>query len=152
MLRLLGNITRQILLLATLVFFFLNMQCEDEEKESEDAICDFLTIVNAAKYNNLNSDIFTLINYEIDGDCLLLTIGTSGCDGNSWEFNLVDSGAIAESFPEQRYLKLDFSNEELCLAYFERKVSFNLMPVQVKGSNKIILHIDGLDEPIEYVY
>ncbi|TWO33463.1 hypothetical protein E1J38_006095 [Seonamhaeicola sediminis] len=152
MLRLILKNTKQILLYTVLGLLFLNTQCEEEDNLVNDSFCDFTTIINTSKYNNLNSDDFNFINAEINEDCLEVTIGASGCDGNSWEFSLIDSGAVAESSPEQRYLKIDFDNEELCLAYFEKKVSFNLTSVQVEGSSKIMLHIDGLDEPLEYVY
>ncbi|RED50352.1 hypothetical protein [Seonamhaeicola aphaedonensis] len=150
--RLMFKTTKQMLFCTALGLLFLNTQCEEEDDLVGDANCDFATIVDASKYNNMNADDFTFINTEINGDCLELTIGASGCDGNSWEFGLIGSGAIAESFPEQRFLKLDFGNEELCLAYIERKVLFNLTPIQVEGSNKIVLHIERLNETLEYTY
>jgi hypothetical protein len=145
------QLTRKILFLSAISFCFLNTQCEDDIVVY-DSICDYLITVSATKYNNLESDDFIFVNAEIDEDCLVISIGASGCDGASWEFELLDSGAVAESLPEQRYLKLKLLNNEDCLAYFERAVSFDLNPIQIRGSNKIILHIDGLDESLEYSY
>ncbi|WP_299549115.1 hypothetical protein [Seonamhaeicola sp.] len=145
------KLTKTVLFFFVISFCFFNTQCEDDDVVG-DLICDLSTIVSASEYNNLNSDNFAFIDAEIDGDCLAITIGASGCDGNTWEFSLVDSGAVAESSPEQRYLKLDFDNNEDCLAYFERVITFDLSPIRVEGSSKIILHIHGLDESLEYSY
>ncbi|TXG36553.1 hypothetical protein [Seonamhaeicola maritimus] len=145
------RLTEKVLFFFIIIFSFLNTQCE-EDVIIDDLLCDFTTVIDETKYANLSSDNFTFVNAEIEGDCLSIEIGASGCDGSTWKFELIDSGAVAESFPEQRYLKLKFINNEDCLAYFERVISFDLTPIQVQGSNKIILHLDGLDESLEYSY
>lgn len=135
------------------ILCFVNMQCEEEDMaSSRDSVCDQTTLVNEAMYNNLVSANFMFVNAEIANDCLTIEISASGCDGNSWEFKLVDSGAIAESSPEQRYLKFQLINEEDCLAVFKRTVSFNLVPLQINGSHEIILHLEGLESSLNYKY
>ena len=135
------------------MLFFVNMQCEEEGMESSmDNVCEQTTVVNEAAYNNLVSANFMFVNAEITDDCLTIEISASGCDGNSWEFKLVDSGAIAESSPEQRYLKFQLTNDEACLAVFKRTVSFNLTPLQINGSHEIILHLEGLEPSLNYKY
>lgn len=130
----------------------MNMQCEDND-DVIDAECDFVATVNKALYDNLETASFQITSAEIINDCLEIKIGASGCDGNSWEFNLVDSGAVAESLPEQRFLKLQLINEELCDAYFEKTTSFDLTPLQINnGVNEVILHIEGLESALNYKY
>jgi hypothetical protein len=127
------------------------MQCEDDV--ITDFECDYATIVSESEYNDANSEGLTFLEANIEGDCLSFKIGASGCDGGSWRFQLIDSGAVAESLPEQRYLKLDFDNNEACLAYFERTVSFDLKPLQIdSGIDKVILHVDGWEQPFTYSY
>ncbi|WP_282136540.1 hypothetical protein [Seonamhaeicola maritimus] len=145
------RLTEKVLFFFIIIFSFLNTQCE-EDVIIDDLLCDFTTVIDETKYANLSSDNFTFVNAEIEGDCLSIEIGASGCDGSTWKFELIDSGDVAESSPEQRYLKLDFNNDELCDAYFESTFTFDLNPVKVQGSNKIILHLDGLDESLEYSY
>ncbi|GAA4893280.1 hypothetical protein GCM10023311_17220 [Flaviramulus aquimarinus] len=129
------------------------MQCEDDINiDSPNQICDETILVDQDLYDSLTASDFTFINAKIIDDCLTIEIGASGCDGNTWGFNLVDSGAVAESSPEQRYLKFQLINEEDCLAYFERTMSFNLIPLQVNGSREIILHIEDLETLLYYKY
>lgn len=130
-----------------------NMQCDEDTVQSDDIItCDALVVINEAIYNDLDSDNFQFINAALEDDCLEITFGASGCDGNTWTYSLIDSGAVAESFPEQRFLKFQLKNEETCTAYFEKTVSFNIEALQVEGSNKIILNIAGADSSINYPY
>ncbi len=142
---------KKIVFLASIVLCFMNMQCDDDERPSI-FVCDQATIVDKEAYDNLDSAHFTFVNAEISDNCLTIEISASGCDGNSWEFNLMDSGAVAESSPEQRYLKFQLINNEACLAVFKRIVSFDLTPLQVDGSNEIILHLEGLESSLNYKY
>ncbi|WP_418602788.1 hypothetical protein [Hwangdonia sp.] len=131
----------------------MNTQCEDENDDLYNGACDFVTIVDKSEYDNLESANFKLSNAEITGDCLTVTVSASGCSTDNWGFNLVDSGAIAESSPEQRYLKFQLINNEVCLAYFEKTISFNLKPLQIDNSvNEVILHIEGLESSLNYTY
>jgi len=143
---------KKIFFIIPLALCFMNMQCDAGEIEHLNEICDETTIINQDLYDILNSANFTFVDAEITDDCLNVTIGASGCDGNTWGFSLVDSGAITESSPEQRYLKFQLVNDEACLAFFERTVSFDLRSLQINGSNEIILHIEGLESSLNYKY
>ncbi len=92
-----------------------------------------------------------IISLEIEDDCLLINFGASGCDGNSWELKLIDSGAIMESYPEQRNLKFFLKNEEACLAYFTKEISFDISDLQI-DSDKIYLNILNNDSQLLYDY
>lgn len=133
-------------------FCFINTTCDDEEVVVDRIECNYDVTIDKDKFNNLNSDAFNLVGAEIIGDCLFMSVMASGCSGDSWQYALVDSEAVAESLPEQRYLKFQLTNEELCLAVFEKTISFNLSSLQIQGSNEIILNIDGLKTPIPYKY
>lgn len=135
-----------------IMFCSMNILCEEESDFNGDVVCDEITIVSESLFANLDSADFTFINAEIINNCLDIEIGASGCDSNTWDFQLVDSGAIAESLPEQRYLKFQLINEEACLAYFQRTTSFDLIPLQIEGSNKVLLNIEGVASSLTYEY
>lgn len=145
---------RKIFLFIPLGLCFMNMQCDEGEViDSSNEICDETTIISQNLYENLSSANFTFGSAEIINNCLNIEIGASGCDGNTWEFKLVDSEIIAESLPEQRYLKLQLINKEACLAVFKRTASFDLRPLQIDNSvNEVILHIEGLESSLHYKY
>lgn len=145
------KLIKKVVLFFSISLCLLNMQCDDDIIV-DDFPCEFSTVVNESEYANLVSDEFTFVEANIDLDCLFIKISASGCDGNSWQFNLVDSGAVAESSPEQRFLKFALENNELCLAVFERTVSFDLKPLQIENSNEIILNIEGLESSLNYKY
>lgn len=144
---------KRTIFIIVLSFCFFNTQCDEDDIVIDNGIiCDQDVMVDEDLYNNLDSNNFLFNNIEIIDDCLTIEFAASGCDGNTWEFGLVDSAAIAESLPEQRYLKFQLINEELCLAVFTKSVSFNLRPLQIEGSNEIILNIEGFEEGITYSY
>ncbi|MFD1615234.1 hypothetical protein [Gelatiniphilus marinus] len=129
----------------------MNMQCEDNN-DIVNLDCDLPVVIDKEKYDNLVSDNFTFISAEIIGDCISIAIAASGCDGDSWEYQLVDSGAIAETSIPQRDLKFQLINNEICEAYIVKTISFNLKPLQVDGDQEIILNIEGLESPFNYKY
>ena len=147
------NLLKKVSFATGIMFCSMNVLCEDvDEPNIDDSFCDYETVVNANLYSDLQSAPFEFVSAEIIGDCLAIEIGASGCDGDTWEFKLVDSGAIAESLPEQRFLKLQLVNNEDCEAFFQRTTSFDLTPVRIHDSGEIILNIDGFDSSLNYIY
>ncbi len=114
--------------------------------------CVTPAIVNEEKYKNAAQEYGTILNAEIHDDCLYIEFGASGCSGKSWTWSLVDLGLIAESLPEQRSIKFSLKNKEMCAAYFEKEVSFDISNLQISGSNEIILHLDDYEEALTYEY
>ncbi|WP_203257727.1 hypothetical protein [Hyunsoonleella ulvae] len=143
---------KKISFLILVMCCFLSTQCEDDIVLDIDNTCDDVVVVDDIAFDNIQSDSFQFVDVVIEGDCLHVTIGASGCDGNSWSYGLVDSGAVAESSPEQRFLKLEFLNPEVCTAFFERTISFNIASLQINGSNEIILNLNGWEPPLNYSY
>lgn len=129
---------------------FMNTQCDEDDVQSSP--CDQMVVIDNGFYNAANSDEYSLQNAEIIDNCLSLSISASGCDGSSWSMVLVDSGAVAESSPEQRFLKFVFTNNEECLAVLSQERSFDLSNLQVEGSNEILLNIEGFPDSLSYQY
>lgn len=114
-------------------------------------ICDQPTIISAEIYESAPTDAVTIHKLEIEGHCLKINFGASGCSGDSWVVKLVDSEAIMESYPPRRNLIFSLKNEELCQAYFTREMTFDLKDLQVDG-NKVILQITNTGDEMLYEY
>ena len=132
-------------------FLLLNMQCDEDDVVLQ-SYCDSNIVIDNTTYQNIDSAFFSFINIEVDGDCLVVEISSSGCDGNTWVMELIDSEDVLESLPVQRNLKLALTNEEACLAVFSKTQTFDLTPIRVEGANEVILNIEDFPEPITYLY
>lgn len=141
---------KKIIGFTLLCLLLLNFQCDDDDT-SVLPHCSEVVIDNDA-YLSAQTDFYNVSNVYIDGNCLVMDISASGCDGSTWEFALIDSGNVAESSPLQRFLKLTLHNNEDCLAVFTQEVSFDLVPLRVEDANEVLLNIEGLDESVLYVY
>ena len=141
-------IFRKVVTLVLFSLLLMNMQCDEDDV----AIlpCGSEIIIDSATYNEVDSH--AIESATINDNCLDINIYDSGCNSDSWVMTLVDSGAIAESMPPQRYLKLSLFNDEACLAVFNKEGSFNLLPLRVEGTNEVLLHVEGLSEPILYTF
>lgn len=135
--------------------------CEVSDQADEDDLnlvtcassedCDECVIVNKKLFEETDTQNYVINELNLTGNCLELTFSSSGCSGVSWETDLVDLGGIAESIPPQRELKLRLINQELCLAWITKTVSFNVAPLQVDGG-KVLLDLEGWEEGIFYIY
>lgn len=129
----------------------MNTQCDDDD-EMQTSDCGQPVVIDADFFESAISDEYQLVSFDITDDCFTIEVTASGCDGETWSMVLVDSGNVAESSPEQRYLKFIFSNDEACLAVFNQSRVFNLVNLRVEGSNEVVLNIEGLPEAINYMY
>ncbi|MEC3905563.1 hypothetical protein VOI54_00895 [Tamlana sp. 2201CG12-4] len=144
---------KMIMFSLVILLCFTNMTCDSDGEIIEEATsCDFKTIVDRTVFHDLESDNFNFVDAQITGDCLSITFGASGCNGESWAFKLVDSEAVTKSIPGQRSLKFQLENKELCEAYFEKTVSFDLTPLQLPGDHEVLLNIQGLSKSLSYKY
>jgi hypothetical protein len=112
---------------------------------------DFQVIVDEDLYANAPADPLEIIDLTIVNDSLKISFSSGGCDGSSWDVKLIDSGAILESFPVQRNLRLSLKNEELCKAIVMKEIAFDISKLQVEG-NSIQLNITNSDKSILYKY
>lgn len=127
---------------------FLNTQCDDDT--FVEVPCGLDVEINATTYEEAES--YAINEAIVDGDCVFITISASGCDSANWVMTLIDSEAVAESLPPQRYLKLSLFNNEVCLAFLSKQENFDLTPLRVEGLNEVLFNIEGLAEPLIYSY
>ena len=95
------------------------------------------------------SDPFQIIDVDISGKCLSLTIGSGGCSGDTWEGHLLFSPFLAESYPPQIQGWFQFKDEEMCEAYFEKTFTFDLSELD-QFDSPLIINLNGWEESIPY--
>lgn len=117
---------------------------------SNQSDCDQNVLISESEYQDAPNDPFSITDMKIEGDCLIVQISASGCDGNTWTVKLIDSGMIAESYPCQRTLRLSLDNKEECTAVPTKEVSFNIKDLQIIGNDKVTLHVSGQEILYEY--
>ena len=138
----------KILVLSLFCVLLLNMQCDEDDIVFEP--CGLEVVIDNASYED--AEAHNIETVTLDGDCININILASGCDGSSWIMTLIDSENIAESFPPQRYLKLNLYNNEVCLAVFTKEESFDLTALRVEGTNEVLLNFEGFEESVLYTY
>ena len=142
---------KKLLLILTLIHI-LSCNSEDDNSTIENN-CDFTSeIILEEDFNAINTSNYGIIEVELNGDCLGITFGSSGCGTDLWEENLYSTDAFYNVFPLQRDVKMELINEELCLAVFQKTVSFDLTPFQIDGQSDLPLNINGWNEQITYGY
>ncbi|SEH88147.1 hypothetical protein SAMN02927937_01929 [Paenimyroides aquimaris] len=114
--------------------------------------CNKFSVIDETKYSQTDTSNYTITNVVLNGDCLEITIGASGCDPNNWDMNLFVSELIVETNPAQYKTKTELINNEACLAVFQKTVSFDLTTLQMPGANQVQLTIEGWNTPILYQY
>lgn len=128
------------------------LSCSDDDENENLNNCDLETIVSAEQYANEPSDQLSINTLEINGDCLKISFGATGCDGNSWIVQLIDSEQIMESNPAQRNLRLILDNNEACTAVPTKTLTFDISELQIQDDNKVNLNITNSDDQILYEY
>ncbi len=109
-------------------------------------------IINKEKYDTTNTDNYTITSASIQNNILTLEITSSGCSGDSWIVNLVDSEEIVETMPVQRNLKIELINNEVCLAIVTKEVQIDISKLQISNANQILLQLENWNQEINYKY
>ena len=138
--------------LLLILLFILILSCNSEDDNSTiENNCDFISeIILEEDFNAINTSNYGIIEVELNGDCLGITFGSSGCGTDLWEENLYSTDAFHNVFPLQRDVKMELINNEACLAVFQKTVSFDLTPFQIDGQSDLPLNINGWNEQITY--
>ena len=146
MISFLKNIIKSALIL--LISFYIN-SCHDENIVTP---CTQLLLIGNEIYDNYPDDQLKISDVSLEGNCLQINFGASGCSGNSWIFELVGREDVLYSDPPQRLIRLSLKNNEICDAFIGKSVTFDISPSRSISGNKIILNLDGWDKKIVYEY
>jgi len=142
---------KKLLFILTLIHI-LSCNSEDDNSTIENN-CDFTSeIILEEDFNAISTSNYAITEVELNDDCLEITFSASGCGTDLWEENLYSTDASYNVFPLQRDVKIELINEELCLAVFQKTVSFDLTPFQIDGQSDLPLNITGWNEQITYGY
>lgn len=114
--------------------------------------CDKTAVEDAVKFNQISTDNYTVTNVVLNGDCLEITIGASGCDPNNWGMNLIGVPSLANIYPPLFQTRVELINNEVCQAVFQKTVSFDITPFQIAGQNSVQINIEGWNTNIVYQY
>lgn len=146
------NILFKLLIIIMLVF----VGCKGDDSNCcpnpNPTNCNKFSLVNEAKYNQVSTSNYGIDNVVLNGDCLEITLSSSGCNPDNWDMNLIFFEDVMESNPIQRNAKVELINNEACLAVFKKTVSFDLTTIQMIGQNKVLINIQGWNTSILYQY
>lgn len=138
-------------IIITILIGFAFFCCSDNDDNETQNNCDFETLISEEEFENAPNDQLAIQSLEIDENCLKISFSASGCDGNTWEVKLIDSGNILEAMPPQRNLRLSLMNNEACLAVITKEMSFNISNLKLEN-NQVMLNITNSDDSILYEY
>lgn len=116
----------------------------------EPDVCPTKVIVNEERFAEAPNDVFNLKDAWIENDCLVVLIQASGCSGNDWHVELIDSGSVIDTNPLQRVVRISLFNEEACQAHITKRYSFDIRPLRVPGAKKVTFQLG--DQWLEYNY
>jgi len=100
----------------------------------------------------VNTTNYWITNVVLNGDCLEITLSSSGCNPNNWDMNLIGVASTTNIYPPLFHAKVELINNEECLAVFQKTVSFDLAPLKMVGQNTVQIDIDGWNNNIVYQY
>lgn len=144
---------KNILLITVLIGTLLISCSKDDDNSIDNITCSSVAqIISENEFNEISASNYNVSDVELNGDCLNVTISSSGCDSDNWEMKLFSTDAFYTVFPLQRVVKIKLINNEACLAVFQKTVAFDLSSFQIDGQNQIPLNIEGWNEQIIYEY
>lgn len=127
---------------------FLLLGCSKKENPVD---CDRV-IISYEHYLNGKTDGFYFEGIELLSDgCLKVSIRYGGGCG-SVSAQLVDSGAVLESKPAQRKLRLLFTDNDECEALTRSDFYFDITDLKIDSDNKVLLNFENTDLTILYAY
>ncbi len=138
-----------------LVVLGLSQSCDKGcDPPLDQPTCDQQVVIDNDLYQNAISNEFTISEATIAGNCLQITINTSGCNGDNWDVALYDADEILTASDGDagpwRMLRLTLDNPELCEAIITKTYCFDISNLQY--NDKIFLLLDNWETEILYEY
>lgn len=123
---------------------------DDDDNPQPTSDCGPYVEADDARYSEaLNSSLYTLDTAWIEGDCVSILISSSCCGNtDNWELDLVDSDGLAESFPPQRFIALDFINNDECQAICLDTFSFDMGRIDRENYDTILLNLNEFSDQL----
>lgn len=140
------------LALFTSVFFVSCRYLDDAVTTPITSNCDKNAILDPTQFTNVSTTNYSITNVVLNGDCLEVTVSSSGCDPNNWDMNLIGVASTTNVYPPLFHAKVELINNEAYQAVFQKTHSFDLTPFQMAGQNTVQIAIDGWNTNIMYQY
>ncbi|WP_010178873.1 DUF6970 domain-containing protein [Aquimarina agarilytica] len=132
--------------------------CPDFEAEATDRVilfstrdditkCDKSVIIDKKLFESAKSSLVE--KATINGDCLHITFSLLVTQDPVKDVDLIDSGAVLESFPIQRNIKFTVKENLTKPATTSATTSFDLSSLVSPGET-VILNLENFDKPISY--
>lgn len=141
-----------VLMLFIGIFFVSCDFLDDHIKNPIVTSCEESAVLDATKFPQISTGNYTISNVAVNGDCLEITVGSSGCNPNNWNMNFIGVASLTNIFPPLFQAKVELINNEACSAVFQKTVSFDLTPFQIAGQNQVQIQIQGWNTNIMYNY
>ncbi len=122
----------------------LLFSCSDDKNPAPVSTCGPYAKSDAIKFDEAinSSSQYALDTAWISGQCISVVIESNCCGTtDNWEVELYDGDALAESFPPQRFLALDFFNRDFCEAICVDTFSFDLAFIESESYDTIMLNL-----------
>ena len=144
------NLIKFVALFGIIGMIFIS--CSDDETAINETCGSNAEVIAETIFNDITTSNYTISDVNLNGDCLEIKIGSSGCNADQWQMNLYSTDSFYTVYPYQRTVKLKLINNQECLAVFQKTKSFDLTPFQIKGQNQVPLNIEGWSTTIIYKY
>ncbi len=136
--------------------FFVSLlasSCSDDDNANNAVSCgtDGILVANQT-LDAIETNNYQIQNVVLSGNCLEVTISSSGCNAENWTMNLFSNTTFFDTFPLQRFAKIEVITNEACLAVLQKTKTFDLQPFQIEGQDSVTIMIEGWNTPLNYQY
>ena len=131
-----------------LIWAFASLSACEDSDSTVDTLCGDAVIVNETLYDVTTTSNYTITNVSVVDKCITIEIAASGCDGSTWQADLIHPGGIGLSDPEVALVKLNLTNNELCQAVFQRSYVFDLRTIIPDEYGTVLLNLEGWEEQL----
>ena len=130
--------------------FIIIILCFISCSSDEEITCELPVLNDRDRYMATETESYSITEARITGNCLEVSLSASGCNGDSWEVELIDAG-IKASRPEiTRFLKISLINPEDCEAYIHKNYSFRIGGLKENAEEELILKLEGWDGELRF--
>jgi hypothetical protein len=143
-----------IVLLLTIVGFACKRSSPVEESRMSQP-CGKAVVANAPNFSTVATDVFTITEASISGDCLTVTLGLSSACGEPASLSILHAPGSAAVYPPLHALKIALTYGSDCAMPGVRTYSFDLYPIRQQKTNKISVSITGTQgyyKTLQYAY
>lgn len=128
--------------LETILIFALLIFCactnQEEMQLAADSDCQQYVDMNFSNYDSLRTDPITVIDAQVEGDCLKLTLQYGGgCEVHQVDLALIQPWCGTPPLPPPTFEIRHDSNDDLCYALITKDYSFDISRIREQGKTSV---------------